>query len=231
MPKRIEVWSGVINGETKKTWFVSLCEEGNETIVHDAPTEEEAREAASEWGLPVSIRRFSLNDMEPAAVAALIEAAAFSLFCKKVARALRAASREEARAIMRQAETDAVNEGMWSDDHAEISSAAWADIARQFAVDEYAVHDHIERNLQKYVPGAALSKAKGPKGLCDFLLIVNGEPVPVEVKRSNFTKKSVAQLRRYMDYYNANKGIAMARRLTAELEDGMTFIQIPEKLE
>lgn len=57
MPNRVEVWSAVVKGETEKTWFVSVWEDGYEFVAYDGPTEEGAREAATGWDLPIMIRR------------------------------------------------------------------------------------------------------------------------------------------------------------------------------
>jgi hypothetical protein len=62
------------------------------------------------------------------------------------------------------------------------------------------------------------------------LWITDGlEVLPVEAKAKTFGRMAVVQLRRYMDRHEKMRGVAIARRLTAELDDGMKFFSCPFK--
>lgn len=73
---------------------------------------------------------------------------------------------------------------------------------------EYKISDF--KSNQKYQPDVWISK--------------DSEQIPVEIKLYAFTDKSLSQLLRYMKFYNAKHGIAVARELKCELPDNITFI-------
>jgi hypothetical protein len=57
-PEYLKIWSGTPKGEEALFFFVSyFFPDGGELIVHDGPTEAEARQVAFEWGnIPVIVR-------------------------------------------------------------------------------------------------------------------------------------------------------------------------------
>jgi hypothetical protein len=55
-PERVEVWSGTIEGDAARTWFVSHVSSDGEAIVSNRSTKEEALSDAREWQLPI-VRR------------------------------------------------------------------------------------------------------------------------------------------------------------------------------
>lgn len=60
----------------------------------------------------------------------------------------------------------------------------------------------------------------------DLVLEKDGNLYVVEVKNDNFTGSSKTQLKRYVDFYKAYKGIAIGKKLTCELDNNMTFYNL-----
>lgn len=68
-------------------------------------------------------------------------------------------------------------------------------------------------------------KAKNnPKHIPDFWLSNGKEKVPVECKKGDFNANSLKQLKRYIEYYGCEKGIAVAQSLCVDLPSNITFI-------
>ena len=91
---------------------------------------------------------------------------------------------------------------------------------------EFDVHKEFWDNLSEYVPGAERIKKSGDGvNTPDGWILLDGEEIPVEVKRSNFNKKSGLQLARYMRAYGSKKGIAVSIKFTSEFDD--SIIRVP----
>ena len=60
----------------------------------------------------------------------------------------------------------------------------------------------------------------------DFWVSNGVENVPVECKLRKFDNKAKSQLLEYIDVYDCEHGIAVARELTTDLPDNIKFIQI-----
>lgn len=90
------------------------------------------------------------------------------------------------------------------------------------------LHARFEEGLSNLLPGAKLVKIPHQlKHRPDFFISIDGsKPIPVEIKRHVFDAKAVRQLARYMKAYQADRGIAVAPKLSATLDDGMQFVQM-----
>ena len=69
-----------------------------------------------------------------------------------------------------------------------------------------------------------VKRKNNPKHQPDFWLMYKGEYIPVECKVDAFTKAGLRQLSRYMDFYGASRGIAVASGLKCELPKNIKFI-------
>lgn len=59
----------------------------------------------------------------------------------------------------------------------------------------------------------------------DFWLLHGDKYIPVECKLHEFTRKGLQQLMRYMTFYGASNGVAVASELKCELPQNIRFIQ------
>jgi len=94
-------------------------------------------------------------------------------------------------------------------------------------LSEKHLQDYFFKNLNLFLPDAKqlyLLTCNDYKP--DGLVLLNGNKIPVEVKLTVFNEKARWQLLRYMDYTNAQKGIAVARSYTAKHDDRIIFIGI-----
>lgn len=86
---------------------------------------------------------------------------------------------------------------------------------------------YFSANIGTLLPNAVLlNEKKLVGGLCDFLVMVDGEKRPVEVKRDVFDRAAMTQLRRYMNVYGSSHGYAAAPSIACELDSDMTFIEL-----
>ena len=123
-----------------------------------------------------------------------------------------------------------INTGIWNEFFTHSScafqTAAWEQ--HRMECDEIeGIHPLFRKRISDLSPGAKIIKeAKPPNGLCDFLVKVDGEKRPVEIKAGFFKKDGVIQLRRYMNFYKASIGYAVAKSLKCELPSDMIFIEL-----
>lgn len=95
---------------------------------------------------------------------------------------------------------------------------------------EYNMYNNILPLIQKMFPKAVSQKVKvDPKHRPDAFVEINGERIPVEVKKGEFGEKAKGQLRRYMRRYGASWGIGIGRRIPAVSEPDMVFIKYEEE--
>jgi len=95
------------------------------------------------------------------------------------------------------------------------------------AISEKHLQDYFFKNLNTFLPNAKqlyLLTCNDYKP--DGLVLLGNDKVPVEVKLTVFNEKARWQLLRYMDYTNAQKGIAVARSYTAKSDDRIIFVGI-----
>lgn len=59
----------------------------------------------------------------------------------------------------------------------------------------------------------------------DMFIESGGRVIPVEVKRGKFDNKAISQLRRYMDVYESEVGIGVARQIPEHECEGMIFLK------
>lgn len=94
-------------------------------------------------------------------------------------------------------------------------------------ISEKHLQDYFFKNLNTFLPDAKqlhLLTCNDYKP--DGLVLLNGQKIPVEVKLSVFNEKARWQLLRYMDYTNAQQGVAVARNYTAKPDDRIIFVGI-----
>ena len=53
---------------------------------------------------------------------------------------------------------------------------------------------------------------------------LNGEDVPMEIKKGPFDNRALKQLLRYITVYGCSKGIAVGAKLTVELPENIMWI-------
>jgi hypothetical protein len=93
---------------------------------------------------------------------------------------------------------------------------------------EESIYGMIEDILPKMSLFKTTNRNGSNRNRPDIWFLLNGEMVPCEVKKNSFDKKAVEQLRRYMNYYGCQKGIAIASVLKHPLDEGMVFISLSD---
>lgn len=95
------------------------------------------------------------------------------------------------------------------------------------AHSEYAtVQAWFKREHESLIIGSSLVKVKLQRYRPDFVVVANGETLPVECKKV-FNKRALNQLLAYMDDMNAHHGYAVAHKLTTALPENITLIVCP----
>ena len=83
-------------------------------------------------------------------------------------------------------------------------------------------------NLDSLLPGAVrIQKKSDGFNIPDGFVSIDGDIYPVEVKKSDFDKNALSQIKRYMHTYKSKGGIAVARKLKCSLPSNITFIKAP----
>ena len=91
------------------------------------------------------------------------------------------------------------------------------------------VHPLFEKVYRFFWPEAErLAPHPGPEHRCDFLLSIEGDLAPVEIKKGAFNTRALVQLKSYMEVYDCRRGIAVGERLTVTLPTGVDFISISQ---
>jgi len=95
-------------------------------------------------------------------------------------------------------------------------------------ISEADVQKYFILNIDKFIPNGKIinGKKSNAKHIPDFYIIVDGFLCVGEIKLNKFTEKSKSQLRRYMGFYNAKYGYAVASSLNTSLDTDMSFIKI-----
>ena len=92
-----------------------------------------------------------------------------------------------------------------------------------------AVQFWFKKHFRDLLPGAELVRFERLNGRNpDFMLRIDGALVPVECKL-NFNARALNQLTSYMDAYGAQRGVAVALRLTCSLPENVQFFTCPEE--
>lgn len=71
-----------------------------------------------------------------------------------------------------------------------------------------------------------IKKTSDNKNIPDAWVNYNGEMIPVEMKIGDFDDKALRQLFRYIDKYDAKKGIAIGGKLLVEIPENIQFISL-----
>ena len=111
--------------------------------------------------------------------------------------------------------------------HWALSESLLLNLKNSSKVSESDVYEWFKENYI-YLLGSSykiVKRKNDPKHIPDFWLKNKNEFIPVECKLGAFTENSLKQLLRYMDFYGASKGIAVANQCHCELPDNISFIQ------
>lgn len=107
------------------------------------------------------------------------------------------------------------------------SEAILTNLTNYYQFKEKYVHVWFKKNLKKLL-GKDYELAivrSNRKHQPDVWVKKNGENIPVECKLGDFDKKALKQIQRYMDFYSAKEGIAVAKNLKCELPQNVLFIK------
>lgn len=97
---------------------------------------------------------------------------------------------------------------------------------KQACPREKDVHTWFKREGWKKLDGYKPVRKKSDSGnIPDAWLEHNGDFVPVEMKLNSFDNSALSQLNRYVDFYGASEGVAVADNLTCELPNNITFVK------
>lgn len=108
-------------------------------------------------------------------------------------------------------------------------NAVAAYLAARNTVNEF----HYQSLFKEHAPEIELeviSRKTDRQNIPDAWVKINNEEAPVEVKKNNFDWKAAEQLERYMNTYHTRYGVAVGRKLTANLPNGALFVGL-DKLE
>ena len=94
-----------------------------------------------------------------------------------------------------------------------------------YEITEKTVVNVFKDKIEEIIPNAKITnKDNDQKHKPDCWVLLDGEEIPVEAKLDFFNITALRQLKRYMSFYKKNKGIAVARKLTVELPENITFV-------
>lgn len=96
------------------------------------------------------------------------------------------------------------------------------------STNEFALQDLFKSRVKELIsPEAEIVSIRGLKNnRPDSFVKLGDEVIPVEVKLDAFDNKALKQLMRYMKAYDAQRGLAVAGRLTVELPTNISFIEL-----
>lgn len=111
----------------------------------------------------------------------------------------------------------------------ELYGATAMEITRVTNETEFTIHAKFKENAASVIDGAeVINKTNKTKHQPDAWVLLEGKEVPVEMKLGDFNYKALKQLRRYIDAYNCDKGIAVANDLTIDLPENIMFFHKDE---
>lgn len=90
--------------------------------------------------------------------------------------------------------------------------------------NEFYYQELFKENAERLGFGKVVSRKSIGKNFPDAWIDKSGELIPVEVKLQSFNVTALKQLMRYMNVYNSAHGYAVAKNLTVDLPDSITFI-------
>lgn len=107
----------------------------------------------------------------------------------------------------------------------ELYEATIEKIARDFNFKkEFYYQDLFKEKAEQLGYGKIVGHKDNPKHRPDAWINRNDELIPVECKLYSFDAKALKQLTRYMTFYHASHGIAVARELTVPLPENIEFV-------
>ncbi|NMB41003.1 MAG: hypothetical protein GX996_03610 [Firmicutes bacterium] len=110
----------------------------------------------------------------------------------------------------------------------ELYRAVAMEITRVNLKGESDLYPVFNRNANKVlgVNAKVIKRRNNPKHQPDSWIRINGEDIPVEIKLNKFDNRALSQLKRYMNFYECSKGIAVANELTVKLPQNIQFISL-----
>lgn len=140
-----------------------------------------------------------------------------------LALALRADNKDSAKLILKN--TSALYHHRGDVVFNELYEATFEKIARNFYFkNELYYQDLFKEKAEELGYGKIVSHKDNPKHKPDAWINRNDELIPVEYKLHNFDAKALKQLTRYMTFYHAGHGIAVARKLIVSLPENIEFV-------
>lgn len=92
---------------------------------------------------------------------------------------------------------------------------------------EEHLYSLIRQDISNLIPGATIIDFKiKDRKVPDFMIELDNQKIPVEVKAREIGLPALRQLVMYMDIYNSNKGYLIGRNLKIDLPDNIEFINI-----
>lgn len=101
-------------------------------------------------------------------------------------------------------------------------------IARRGIKHEFYYQQLFKVKSERLGYGKVIERKSNRGGIPDAWVTKDGKDIPVEVKIDEFNQKALKQLLNYMDIYQTESGIAVARRLTVQLPDNIKFVPFSE---
>lgn len=87
----------------------------------------------------------------------------------------------------------------------------------------------FDRYANKLIPNAKIvNKKTDGYNIPDSWVEISGKLCPVECKKDSFDSKALCQLKRYMETYGSESGIAVGKDLGVELEENIIFISLSD---
>lgn len=135
-------------------------------------------------------------------------------------------SKEKAQEIANVARLLFLGSGDWVFD--ELYIAVREHNCSRFHRDEFYYQRLFERVYAKIRRGKVVKNKTDGRNIPDAWVERDGYIIPVEVKLRDFNDKALAQLKRYMERYGSESGIAVAKKLTTDLPPNIEFISFEE---
>lgn len=112
----------------------------------------------------------------------------------------------------------------------ELYKAVGMEITRNNQRNEYGLYPLFEKNIKEILGNKAkiVKRKNHPDHMPDFWVQIDKETMPVEIKIKNFDKKALRQLKRYMEFYKTNRGVAVGERLATTLPNNIIFVSTRE---
>src|SRR5699024_9692813 len=92
--------------------------------------------------------------------------------------------------------------------------------------NEFSIHRLFESNYKRIFGEKVniVRRKNDSKNIPDFWLNDGRVDIPVEIKLGSFNENHLKQLRRYMNFYKCEKGVAVAKGLNCAIPDDVVFI-------